>query len=235
MRVLDLGTGCGIWAAEFGEENPRATVIGIDVFPQPTVATPSNCRLMNHDAEQDWETWSGDVQFDLIHTRLVPFHVNEVRGVLRRCYEHLAPGGYIEMQESWPPSRTDEPIGNREHASKIIKWTELRAKAALKVGIDHSIAGVLPEILGDVGFIDMHVRDCKWPIGPWMEEPRMKEIGNIHLELLLLAMGGLSTELLAHLGMEEQQVVEFVEEVEKELGVGKIYTLVRVIWARKPA
>ncbi|KAI3528403.1 hypothetical protein CSPX01_16238 [Colletotrichum filicis] len=32
-RVLDIGTGTGIWAIEFGELKPEAEVIGIDLSP----------------------------------------------------------------------------------------------------------------------------------------------------------------------------------------------------------
>ena len=231
-RVLDIGTGCGIWAAEFATEHPTAEVLGIDVFPQPTITAPRNCQFMTHDAEQGWEM--DNAKFDVIHTRLVPFHAKEVRAVLRRCYEHLAPGGYIEMQESWPPCRTDEPPGAPEHTSKVIEWTNLRLEAASRLGIDQAIAGRLPEILAQAGFIEVQIQDHKWPIGPWMKDEKMKEVGNIHLELLQLAMMGLSKELLAHLGMGERQVMEFVEQVGKELGVGKIYTPVRIVWARKP-
>lgn len=233
-RVLDIGTGCGIWPAEFGRDHPTAEIIGIDIFPQPTIAAPRNCHFMSQDAEKSWESWIGDVKFDVIHTRLVPLHAKELGRVLLRCYEHLNPGGYIEMQESWPPCRTDEPPGAPEHASKVIEWMELRLEATSKLGIDQTIAGRLPKALSEAGFVGVQTQDYKWPIGPWMEDERLRDIGNIHLELLQLAMMGLSKELFAHLGMEEHQVTDLLDQVRKELGVGKIYTPVRVVWARKP-
>ncbi|OIW27678.1 sam dependent methyltransferase [Coniochaeta ligniaria NRRL 30616] len=234
-RVLDIGTGCGIWAADFAEAHPTAEVVGVDNFPQPTVAAPPNCRFVALDAEQqDWEEALGDAKFDVVHTRLVPFHVSEVQGVLRRCYEHLAPGGWIEMQEAWPPCRTDEPPGAAEHKSKVIQWTQLRLEAAAKLGIDQGIAGRLPGLLSEAGFVEVQVQDHKWPIGPWMEGEKMRGIGAVNLELLRLAMMGLSKELLANLGMGDQEVVGFVEQVRGELGVGRIYAPVRIVWARKP-
>lgn len=42
-RVLDLGTGTGIWAIDCAYENPHATVLGIDLrFGNPCI-TPVLC------------------------------------------------------------------------------------------------------------------------------------------------------------------------------------------------
>lgn len=39
QKVLDIGTGTGIWAIDFADEHPSATVIGTDISPiQPTVS-----------------------------------------------------------------------------------------------------------------------------------------------------------------------------------------------------
>ena len=36
-RILDIGTGTGIWAIEAGDELPKAHIIGTDLSPtQPT-------------------------------------------------------------------------------------------------------------------------------------------------------------------------------------------------------
>ena len=38
-RVLDVGTGTGIWAIDFGDEHPEAEVIGVDLSPiQPSLS-----------------------------------------------------------------------------------------------------------------------------------------------------------------------------------------------------
>jgi hypothetical protein len=232
-RVLEIGTGCGIWAADFAVAHPDADVIGIDNFPQPKIQAPPNCRFVSLDAERPWDGLQGQ-KFDVIHTRLVPFHTAEIANILRRCYEHLAMGAWIEMQEVWQPLRTDEPPGASEHGSKVIEWSRLRLEAAAKQGIDQSVPRMLPAYLAEAGFVDVTTRDYKWPIGTWMEGEDMKELGRIHLELLQAGIAGLTKELLANLGMEEKEIVQFIEQVSDELGAGKIYSTVRVVWARRP-
>lgn len=95
--MLDIGTGSGVWAAEFATEHPAAEVIGIDKFSANHNCRPKQLPFLIQDAEQELQV--GDAKFDVIHTRLVPFHAKEVPHVFRRCYTHLRPGGYIEMQE----------------------------------------------------------------------------------------------------------------------------------------
>jgi SAM-dependent methyltransferase len=231
-RVLDIGTGSGVWAAEFATEHPAAEVFGIDNYPQPVIVAPHNCRFMIQDAEQEWQV--GDAKFDIIHSRLVPFHAKEVPSVFRRCYEYLKPGGYIEIQDMLPPFRTDEPAGAPEHALKIVQWARLRKEAASKLGIEYSITSRLPEILSEAGFECVQTLDLKLPIGSWMDDERMKDVGKTFLECLQLGKLDLSLDLLSHLGMEEPQIVDLVEQAGKELGVGKLYTMVRFVWARKP-
>jgi ubiquinone/menaquinone biosynthesis C-methylase UbiE len=183
-QVLDIGTGSGVWAAEFATEHPTTKVVGIDNFPQLIIAAPYNCHFMTQDAEQEWQV--GDAKFDVIHTRLVPFHAKKVPEVLRRCYEHLKPGGYIEMQEIWPPLRTDEPAGAPEYSSKVLEWARLRKEAAAKIGIEHSITSQLPEALSEAGFEEVQTLDLKLPIGAWMDDEKMKDIGKTFLECMQL-------------------------------------------------
>jgi len=68
----------------------------------------------------------------------------------------------------------------------------------------------------------------------WMDDEKMKDVGKTFLECMQLGKLDLSLGLLTHLGMEEYQIIDLVEQARKELGVGKIYTMVRFVWARKP-
>lgn len=46
-RVLDVGTGDGIWAMDFADEFPTASIIGTDLSPiQPTVRSLSVCLIV---------------------------------------------------------------------------------------------------------------------------------------------------------------------------------------------
>ena len=53
-RVLDIGTGTGIWAIEFAEQYPKSTVIGTDLSPvQPAWYDTS----ATNDSDWEFTTW----------------------------------------------------------------------------------------------------------------------------------------------------------------------------------
>ena len=54
QRVLDIGTGTGIWAIDFADEHPAAEVIGIDLSPIQPTWIPPNCMFVVDDAEENW-------------------------------------------------------------------------------------------------------------------------------------------------------------------------------------
>lgn len=49
-RILDVGTGTGIWALEMGDRFPEARVYGIDLSPIQPTAVPSNVHFFVQDA-----------------------------------------------------------------------------------------------------------------------------------------------------------------------------------------
>lgn len=67
QKVLDLGTGTGIWAIDFADMFPSAEVIGTDLSAIQPEWLPPNLRFEIDDAESDW-TWKPE-SFDYIHNR----------------------------------------------------------------------------------------------------------------------------------------------------------------------
>ncbi|KAH8666480.1 S-adenosyl-L-methionine-dependent methyltransferase [Xylariales sp. PMI_506] len=114
--VLDIGTGTGIWAYEFAEQNPSSYVIGVDLSAiQPPDRNISNCEFIQTDIEDEWifshpnprhqtclENGSCDhkISFDYIHLRLLFSSFNDPRIVMKHAFQNLAPGGWIEFQEA---------------------------------------------------------------------------------------------------------------------------------------
>ncbi|KAJ5287075.1 hypothetical protein N7478_002761 [Penicillium angulare] len=69
QRVLDLGTGTGIWALDMAENFPQAHVIGNDISPIQPGWTLPNVEFIVENFEDEW-LYEHD-SFDFIHARLL--------------------------------------------------------------------------------------------------------------------------------------------------------------------
>lgn len=89
-RVLDIGTGTGIWAMDFADEHPESQVIGVDLSPIQPQVVPPNLQFQVDDVE---EPWIYSQKFDLIHARSMIGSLADWPKLLAQAYENLAPGG----------------------------------------------------------------------------------------------------------------------------------------------
>ena len=66
QRVLDLGTGTGIWAIEFADNYPNTSVTGTDLSPIQPGSVPPNVQFELIDCSS---TWDFDSKFDFVFIR----------------------------------------------------------------------------------------------------------------------------------------------------------------------
>jgi len=149
QRILDFGTGTGIWALDMADENPTAEVIGTDLSPiQPLWVAP-NCRFIIDDVEDEWVYSSRDA-FDFIHGRGMAGSIKDWAKLYNQIYAHLKPGGFLEMQEYETWIRSDD--GTLDNCSSIIEWQAKIDEASKAFGKRMNVAGEQKEKLITAGF-----------------------------------------------------------------------------------
>jgi SAM-dependent methyltransferase len=104
FRVLDLGCGPGLYAAEMTSKG--ATVVGVDESQEMVrLARESvpTARFEIHDLNQSLD-WLEDQSFDLAVMALVIHHLDNRRLVLDEVHRLLRPGGRLVLSTHHPTS-----------------------------------------------------------------------------------------------------------------------------------
>ncbi|KAL1974704.1 hypothetical protein VTN31DRAFT_4908 [Thermomyces dupontii] len=172
QRVIDLGTGTGIWAIDFADQNPQSEVIGCDLSPiQPTLVPP-NVKFLVDDIESEW-TYGND-PFDFIHARFLAASIKDFKKLLERCYRSVKPGGWVEFQDwnSHPYSNDGSTEG-----TWLKQYQELVIDAFEKAGYEANPGPKLEEWFRDAGFKNIRVKKFVVPYGTWPKDRHFKDIG----------------------------------------------------------
>ncbi|RBR26848.1 uncharacterized protein FIESC28_00429 [Fusarium coffeatum] len=67
QQAIDIGTGTGIWAIDFADQYPNATIVGTDLSPIQLSWAPPNLQFTIEDCSREW-TFKSDFT-DYIHAR----------------------------------------------------------------------------------------------------------------------------------------------------------------------
>ncbi|KAH7362171.1 S-adenosyl-L-methionine-dependent methyltransferase [Plectosphaerella cucumerina] len=232
QRVLDLGTGTGIWAMEFADQFSSAEVLGTDLSPIQPKWTPPNCTFEVDDFEQDWIYRK---PFDYIHARELGGCVGDDEQLFRRAYEHLAPGGYFEMQAVYPRFLSDD--GTAKLAVDAQFWMTNICEGSGKFGKPLDAAPTWLEKFKAAGFTDVHQDVRKLPIGSWPKDPHLKEMGKYQIIQEQQVIDSYTPALFSRvLGWEETEIQILMAKVKNDLKNPAIHLYIPVyfVWGRKP-
>ncbi|CRK37333.1 Secondary metabolism regulator LAE1 like protein [Verticillium longisporum] len=179
QRVLDVGTGTGIWAIDFADQYPSAEVIGTDLSPIQPAWVPSNCRFELDDAQLPWTF--PDNHFDYIHMRLLMGAIKDWPFLYSEVYRCLKPGGWFEHMDYDPHIYSDD--GSLSPTSAWNDYGGFFIKAGEKLGRTFNI--IMDKVnhgwMKDAGFVNVDELRLKLPMGAWPADPKLKEVGKYNL------------------------------------------------------
>ncbi|KAL9532416.1 Methyltransferase [Sphaerulina musiva] len=232
-RILDIGTGTGIWATDIADRFPSAEVIGTDLSPVQPGMQPDNCHFEIDDCMAEWVY--PESHFDFIHIRGLFGSISDWPTLYQQCYSHLQPGGWIEQVEWSIQNRSAD--GSLRPNSTLAKWSMYGIECGRRLKKTFKIAEEMAGMITSAGFVDVVEKRFKWPIGPWSSDPRLKEIGRWNLLNWEEGMEGwVIAPYTRVLGWSAADVQEWLAEIRKALRDRKkhVYHEVRLVYARKP-
>jgi ubiquinone/menaquinone biosynthesis C-methylase UbiE len=175
QRILDLGTGTGIWAIDIADLYPSASVVGTDLSPVQPTDVPPNLQFEIDDFEQDW-TFQRD-SFDLIHWRLLLASVSDYPKLFRQAFQHTEPGGYLEIHDIDPGQYCDD--GTLAKDSSSVRWGELFYEGCERAGRPIPPIESYKLMMERAGFIDIKEQILKRPSNIWPKDRMLKHIGMV--------------------------------------------------------
>lgn len=236
-KVLDVGTGTGIWAIDMADAYPSAEVIGTDLSPIQPGWVPPNCKFYIDDAQLDWTF--PPASFDFVHIRALYGSIGDWTELYRQAYKALVPGGWLEDFEmnitlhSDTPEIRDDP----EHIFK--QWANVFFEAMDRIGKTGRIgmSGNMRKHMDEVGFVEIVEKTYQVPCGGWSSDPKMKEIGIFNFTFLDESLEGFALFLLKEImGWEYNEIQVLVARMRKAIRNTKSrpYYLVTNVYAKKP-
>ncbi|KAH7402917.1 S-adenosyl-L-methionine-dependent methyltransferase [Pyrenochaeta sp. MPI-SDFR-AT-0127] len=233
-RILDLGTGTGIWAIDMADKYPNAEVLGVDIAATQPAFVPPNCLFEIDDVEEDWPY--RPAHFDFIHGRDLMTAVRDWSRLIEQAYTHLKPGGWIQLASTIPGALTDDD--SIPPNSGYVESGRLYAEIAEKMGAPLDAPRSWAEQMRVAGFRNVQDEVFKLPMGPWPRSKRLRTVGR--LEQIMILEGGFEAYMLRGytqvLGRRAEDLQIILALAKREVRDPNVHTYVQfhITYGQKP-
>ncbi|KAG6142839.1 hypothetical protein E4U28_002540 [Claviceps purpurea] len=159
--------------------NPACHVVGTDISAIQRPHSRPNLKFVLHDFEKEaWPAKYGR-DYDYIHLRYTLICFDSTPAVLRRAFELLRPGGWIEFYE---PIQSFVRLGKSLEGTAFGKWVDLIVEVARRQGRDWTETVHYATWLRQAGFVNVTEKRFGIPMNTWTNDERLKQMGRLSLK-----------------------------------------------------
>ncbi|KAL8822313.1 MAG: hypothetical protein Q9191_006948 [Dirinaria sp. TL-2023a] len=167
-RILDVGTGTGIWAIDVGDEYPNTEIIGTDISPTQPSWVPANVKFEIDDCEQPW---TFEKPFDFVHARYMAATVIDWQKFVDQAFKFTNPGGWSEFQDFDIDYYSEDDT--LKEGVAMSKWITTLLQAIADFGRDPNPGHKIPDMMEKAGYTGIVAQKFRIPIGPWPKDPHL--------------------------------------------------------------
>ena len=221
-RILDLGTGTGVWAVDMADKYEDAQVTGVDIAAIQSTWVPPNCNFEIVDIEDEWLL---DSEFDFINGRELMLSIRDWDALCKRAFDHIKPGGYFELQGTVPWIESDD--NTIPTNSDLFEISMIFFKMAEAMGTSGLVPKQWKALLEKAGFVNVQQNILKIPQGPWAKDRSLKKVGAFENHSLIVGLDAYMRRGYTQILQGDPKYLDkLIEGTIRELRDPKIHTYV---------
>jgi ubiquinone/menaquinone biosynthesis C-methylase UbiE len=173
-RILDAGTGSGMWAKDMGREFPKAKVYALDMVEDMFNKAKCPPNVVWEVANLFDGTRFDNNYFDYVHQRLLIGAIpdDKIQGIVNDYFRITKRGGTCCLVD---PGNIIRNVG-----PKMQRWHDLLQAMCVRAGVNYRMAQCYEQFMREAGFVDIKVATFYLDIGGWAGD-----MGAVYADVLM--------------------------------------------------